>query len=288
MSVQEQTDPSEVRGRVRAMWASVAEEWGQHADEGDARVARVTERMLAGTDPRPGERVLELAAGAGGLGLAVAALVGRDGEVVVSDAVAEMVAIAARRADERGLDNVCTAMLDVEAIDEPDRSFDVVLCREGMMFALDPAAAAREIARVTRPGGRVAVSVWGPPAQNPWLGLAAAALSAELGRQVPPPGGPGPFALADAVRLRALFVDAGLEDIAIEEVTCPLRAPSFEAWWARTSTIGGPLVRVIAGLSDDVRAAVVSRLREEVRRFRTPEGVELPGLVLLLSARRPS
>ena len=54
-----------------------------------------------------------------------------------------------------------TRELDLERVEQPDDSYDVVLCREGLMFAVDPAQAAREIRRVLRPGGRVALSVWG-------------------------------------------------------------------------------------------------------------------------------
>jgi SAM-dependent methyltransferase len=142
--------------------------------------------MLDRAAPRPGDRVLELACGAGGLGLEVAARLGGRGEVVMSDAVEEMRSIAARRARARGLANVRTAVFDAEAIGQPDDTYDVVLCREGLMLAVDPPAAAGEIARVTRPGGRVAVSVWGTPAQNPWLRLAADAVAEHVGRTCPP------------------------------------------------------------------------------------------------------
>ena len=83
----------------------------------------------------------------------------------------EMTAIAAARARAAGLANVSARVLDLEDVDEPDASFDVVLCREGLMFAVDPARAARELRRVLRPGGRAAIAVWGPRGRNPWLGL---------------------------------------------------------------------------------------------------------------------
>jgi ubiquinone/menaquinone biosynthesis C-methylase UbiE len=125
--------------------------------------------------------------------------------VVVSDVAAEMTAIAARRADRRDLINVTARTFGVEAIDAADGSFDVVLCREGLMFAVDPALAVREIVRVLRANGRMAVAVWGPKEQNPWLSVVFDALGAKLGRPVPPPGIPGPFALADAKALQHLL-----------------------------------------------------------------------------------
>ena len=132
--------PDALRAHLHGMWAAVAGPWGEHAEYVDARAAAVTQAMLVATQPKPGERVLELACGAGGVGLAAAALVGPEGQVILSDVAAEMTAIAAGRAGALGLRNVTTRVLDIESIDEPDGSYDVVLCREGLMFAPDPAA----------------------------------------------------------------------------------------------------------------------------------------------------
>src|SRR5919197_1182559 len=95
-----------------AMWQSTASGWAEHADYVD--------------------------------GLAAAEVAG---EVVVSDVAPAMVAIAAERARVRSLDNVHALTLDLERIEQPDASYDVVLCREGRMFASGPARATREIRR---------------------------------------------------------------------------------------------------------------------------------------------
>ena len=158
------------REHLHGMWATVAGSWAEHADYVDARGASVTDAMLGVSVPRPGERVLDLACGPGGAGLAAAKLVGSRGEVVLSDVVAEMTSIAAARAAAIGLTNVTARVLDLERVDEPDGSYDVVLCREGLMFAPEPALAAREIRRVLRPGGRVALAVWGPRDAEPMAG----------------------------------------------------------------------------------------------------------------------
>ena len=183
-----------LRAQLHGMWAAVAPAWAEYAVYADTRGAAITAKLLQLSAPRPGERVLELACGAGGVGIAAAELVGPAGEVVLSDVAAEMTAIAATRAAALGLDNVRALTLDLDDLDQPDQAYNVVLCREGLMFALDPARAVAEIRRILRPGGRVAVAVWGPRARNPWLGLVFDAVSAQLGTPVPPPGIPGPFA----------------------------------------------------------------------------------------------
>jgi ubiquinone/menaquinone biosynthesis C-methylase UbiE len=269
---------------VHGMWASVAPSWGEYAEYADARGATITARMLSLSVPRPGERVLELACGAGGVGLAAAPLVAPTGEVVLSDVVAEMTLIAAARAAALGVSGVTTKVLDLDRVDEPDASYDVVLCREGLMFALDHAAAVGEMGRVLRPGGRVVVAVWAAPERNPWLSVLFRAVSAHLGEPVPPPGVHGPFALGDPDRLRALFAGAGFVDVSVEEVPTPLRDASFEQWWTRTTALAGPLALRLAALTPDGRAALERAVRDAVRPFWTPAGLEFPGVTLLASA----
>src|SRR5689334_11983168 len=126
------------RQQLHSVWAGAAPRWEEHADAVDERGGALTEMMLDRAGVAPGQRVLELACGPGGLGLAAASRVAPDGEVVCSDVTEEMAGIAAARAAQRGLGNVRTRVLDIEAIDEPDESYDVVLCREGMMFAVEP------------------------------------------------------------------------------------------------------------------------------------------------------
>ena len=275
----------DLRARLRGMWAAVAPGWGEHAAYADARGAEAAEAMLALTWPQPGERVLELACGPGGLGLAAAERVAPGGEAVLSDVVSEVTSIAAARASELGLRNVTTRELDLEQIDEPDASYDVVLCREGLMFVPDPARAAREINRVLRPGGRFAVAVWGLRDLNPWLGVVFDAVSAQIGTPVPPPGVPGPFSLADSDRLGRLFSDAGLTDVVVSDLSVPLRAGSFGEWWGRTCALAGPLAKMLASLSEEAKQAIRDRARDAIRAYKTPTGLELPGVTLLASGR---
>lgn len=279
--------PDDLRTRLHGMWASVADAWGEHADYVEERAAAATARMLALSDPRPGEHVLELACGTGGLGLAAAERVGPGGEVVLSDVAAEMTAIAAARAAARGVGNVSTAQLDLERIDQPDESYDVVLCREGLMFAPAPERAAREILRVLRPGGRVAVAVWGPRERNPWLGVVMDVVGAQIGRPVPPPGVPGPFALSDSERLASLLADAGFADVEVTELAVPLRAASFGDWWVRTSALAGPLATILRSMPEEARDALRARARDAAGRYETADGLEFPGLTLLAAAVRP-
>jgi SAM-dependent methyltransferase len=259
------------------MWQSVAPGWGEHADYVDARSSRMTERLLELARVAPGDRVLELACGAGGLGLAAAE---RGGDVVLSDVAPAMVEIAAARARERGRADVETLTLDLDAIEQPDASYDVVLCREGLMFADDPARAAREMARVLRPGGRVALAVWGPRERNPWLAIVLDVVREHTGIVLPPPGVPGPFSLSEPDHLLSLL--APFAGVAVEELDVPLRAGSFDEWWARTTALAGPLAQVLKQLPE---AEIRIRARDRVHEYLAPDGLEIPGVSLIASGR---
>ena len=274
------------RAHLHGMWSAVAGSWREHADYIDARAAPVTAELLRLSAPQPGERVLELACGPGGVGLEAAALVQPGGDVVLSDVAPEMTAIAAARAAARGLANVSTCELDLEQIEQPDGSFDVVLCREGLMFAADSERAAREIGRVLQPGGRAAVAVWAARERNPWLGVVLTAVSAQLGQPVPPPGVPGPFSLDDPGRLAGIMTAAGLTDVAVQEVDVPLRAATFDEWMMRTTALAGPLAKRLESLPGDAALALRARLEEAVRPYETRAGLEFPGVTLIASGRR--
>jgi SAM-dependent methyltransferase len=276
----------DLRAHLHGMWAGVAAAWGEHAAYIDTRGAEVSQRMLELTAPRPGERVLELACGPGGPGFGAARRVAPGGEVVVSDVVPEMTAIAAARAEALGLTNVTTRELDLERIDQPDGSYDVVLCREGLMLVADPARAAGEIRRVLRPGGRVALVVWGPRERNPWLGVVFDAVGEQLRAPVPPPGMPGPFSLEDSDRLAGLLSGAGLSEVVVGEIAVPLHAASFDEWWTRACALAGPLAQRLAALPEEAAQAIRARARGAISVYETPRGLEIPGVALLAAGRR--
>jgi ubiquinone/menaquinone biosynthesis C-methylase UbiE len=275
------------RAELHRMWSSVAPAWEAHMPYVDDRGRHVSERMLALTDPQPGDRVLELACGVGGPGLDAAQLVLPGGDVVISDFASEMTAIAARRAAERGVANVTARDIDIERIDEPDAAYDIVLCREGLMLVPDPDLGAREMRRVLRPGGRVAIAVWGPPERNPWLSVVFRTVAEQLGVPPAPPGSPHPFALSDAGRLPDVLAGAGFEGVEVEEIAVPYRAASVDEWWNRSAALAGPLAKKLAALPEQAAQALRRSAAERIAAYRTDCGLDIPGLSLLATGVSP-
>jgi SAM-dependent methyltransferase len=280
------TDLDQIRKASHAMWGAVAPGWGKNAEFVDSRGRDLTAAMLEAVGLQSGERVLELACGPGGIGLEAAELVAPDGEVVLSDIAPEMTAIAGDRAQVRGLANVTTRQLDLEAIDEPDESYDAVLCREGLMLVPEPARAAGEIRRVLRAGGRASISVWGSRERNPWLTAMLEAIGAQLGGTFPPPGVPGPLSLGENGKLLAALSDGGFADIEIIEVEVPWRGADFEEWWQRTTALAGPVAKLLEAQPDDAVDAIRAHARESLSRYETAGGLEIPGVTLVGTARR--
>ncbi len=281
----------QIRNRVHQMWGSVAKSWGEHVDHVEQRAEAVTRLMIDAVAPAPGDEVLELACGAGGLGLAIADRVSPGGRVVLSDVAPEMVAIASTQAagrdqDGRAATQVSAQVLDLEQIDVPDDSFDVVVCREGLMFALDPVRAATEIARVLRPGGRAAIAVWGPRDRNPWLGVLGDAVLQHTGTPVPPPGVPGPFSLSAGGALERVLTAAGLEHVELQPVDVPTHDASFDDYWRLRTDLAGPLKQRLAALPAHRLAAIRETVRERLSQYQTPAGLIVPGLAYVASGRR--
>lgn len=266
---------------LHAIWSAAAPSWNEHADFVEDRGAVIRAAMLDVADLRPGDDVLELGCGPGGVGIAAADVVGAGGHVVLSDVVPEMTAIAEERARRRGLRNVVVRELDMEHIEVPDASFDKVLCREALMLVADPTAAARETLRALRPGGRAVFAVWGPAAANPWLSTLLDAVSAELGAPVPPPGMPGPFALSGDGALAQVLSVAGFTDVDVREVATPLHVASIDEWWTIVPSLAGPVAAIVDSLPDDVTSAMRADAESALRDFAGPSGYTIPGLSLV-------
>jgi SAM-dependent methyltransferase len=268
------------------MWDSVAPGWEANAGFVDEQLAVATEALLDAAQVGDGDRVLDLAAGPGGAGLAAAQRVGPTGSVVLSDVAGEMVAVAAKRASADA--QVSTAVFDQSAIDFGDATFDAVINRHGLMFVEDPAATIAEAVRVLRPGGRFAVMTWDHREANPWLGLVLDAVGAQFGVPFPPPNVRGPFSLDTLDVLTSVLRDGGLEDVTVKGMSTPMHAASLEEWWERVPRLAGPLALALAGMEADVRDAIAERAMESGAKVAATEGIRIvfEGSVLIGSGHK--
>jgi SAM-dependent methyltransferase len=270
------------------IWDSVAPGWEANAAFVDEQLAPATGALLDAAGVGEGDRVLDLAAGPGGAGLAAAARVGSSGSVVLSDVAAEMVAAAGRRASADA--RVSTAVFDQSAIDFPDASFDAVINRHGLMFVEEPVETVGEAVRVLEGGGRYAAMTWDRRERNPWLGLVLDAVSDQFGVPFPPPTVRGPFSFEDPDVLASVLRDGGLQDVTVDAMSTPMHARSLDEWWERVPKLAGPLAIALEGMEADVRDAIGERARQlgSAAAAREEDGIVFAGSVLIGSGRKPA
>ena len=253
-------------------WAQMAPGWEARRDWMLQVTGLVNDWLVAKADPQPGQTVLDIAAGPGELGFQVAERVGDNGRVLSTDFAPEMVDVARRAGESRGLGNVEFRVLDAEHMDLADDSVDTALCRWGYMLMADPAAALKETRRVLRDGGRLAFAVWQTPDRNPWAAIPGITL-VQRGHMPPPqPGMPGIFALGDAGRVRELVTGAGFGEPEIEEIAFEFAYADADDLWDSLVRLAGPLARAIIDLPEEEREATRAAIMEGVAQFRNEDG----------------
>jgi ubiquinone/menaquinone biosynthesis C-methylase UbiE len=274
----------EHRRTIREVADAIAPGWEKRRAFIETTTTPVREWMLRELAPRPGQTLLELAAGAGDTGFDAAALTGEAGHLICSDNSPAMLDVARRRGAERGVVNVDYRLLDIERIELGDDCVDGVLCRYAYMLVADPAAALAETRRVLRPGGRVALAVWGTPERNPFF--SALGMTLVRAGHVPPPdpSAPGPFSLGDPERVSGLLAGAGFAEVRTEEVTVRFAFPDIDECIAVAADTSGPMALVLQGLSEAERAQVAGALEGALAPFRTGTGYELPGVTVVAVA----
>ncbi len=193
-----------------------ADVWVTEAERFDTMLAPFGLRLLTAAVLEPGERVLDVGCGNGAVSLEAARTVGPGGRVTGLDLSAPMLEVARRRAEEQGVD-VDFVQCDAQTASF-DHPFDVVVSRFGVMFFDDPEVAFANLAMAARPGGRLCFVCWQEMFANEWIAVPAMAMVAHVGiPELPEPGAPGPFALADAQRTRDLLESAGWSEVTVEE-----------------------------------------------------------------------
>ncbi len=279
------TDPDEQRAASRETWEHAAGGWEARAERVREWGMPVSLAMVESLSLHPGQHVVELAAGPGDTGFLAAELIAPGGTLTSSDGAEAMVAVARRRAARLGITNVEFMQLELEWIDLPTATVDAVLCRWGIMLIVDPAAAAQEIRRVLRPGGRAAFAVWDRPEANPWATIPSRVLI-ELGHLPPPdPAAPGMFALAGDGRLERLLGDAGFLEVEVIPVAVERRYDAVEEFVQETIDMSSMFRGAFAGLDAGRQAEIRERMAAAAGAFATADGtIALPGCSLVASA----
>lgn len=261
--------------RVRADWAARGRHWDRRADEIAEQAARLNAPLIEAAAIAPGQRVCDIATGAGEPALGMAELVGADGRVFATDLAPEMMLGARRRAAARGLRNVEFRTADMRALPDADGAFDRVVCRFGLMFCPAPAAAVAEARRVLKPGGRAAWLVWGPRDDTTMFVVFAEAAEAVLGPldSIEAIDFVRPFALGAPGALRAALEAGGLAEVEERAVRFAPRLPADAPFWRPQFDMA--FGRALDGLPEAERRALEETVAAGFRRYRQDDTLHL-------------
>jgi len=237
----------------------------------------------------PGERVLDVGCGCGATSIELARRVGPGGSVAGVDISRVMLERARSRVRDAGLSHLRFEEADAQTHGFPRAGFDVLFSRFGVMFFADPEAAFVNLRHALRPGGRLVFICWRPVVENPWMMVP---LSAALRHLPPPPllapDAPGPFAFADAERVRGILSRAGFGEVRCEALD-EMLAVAGGADLDRTVEVLlqiGPTAAAMREVDAEVARLVASAVRESIVPFHTPQGVRMASAAWIVTARR--
>ncbi len=245
--------------------------------------AAVTLALIDCASPQPGMKVLDLASGTGEPAIGLASRVKSEGHVTALDFSAELLLIAEERARQCGLQNFSTCQADAQSLPFPDRHFDLVTCRFGIMFFADCDKALREVHRVLRSDGRVCFLAWGPFDQPYWSNTMGI-VTRHVGGPAITPGDPDPFKFAQPGSLSDVLRRAGY--VAIEEntETLPWIWPgSPEEVWEYQKSVAVPFRPLLDRVPPKKWDAVNREVHAALSRYSEGGSVKFGAVVVLAS-----
>jgi ubiquinone/menaquinone biosynthesis C-methylase UbiE len=275
------TQADQIRDQQQATWNKFSAGWNKWDGLVLGWLENVGAAILDDARLRADSCVLDIASGTGEPALTAA---GRcpQGKVVLTDLAEQMLAVAGDNAARRGLRNVEFRQCDAGALPFADGTFDAVTARFGFMFFPDVPAAAREFARVAKPGARVCTSVWSAPEKNAWATTIMGAIGKFVDLPAPPPGAPGLFRCAAPGYMAGVFRDAGLRNVTEREVGAPLELADPEQYFAFMSEVAAPVVAGMAKADEAARAKIKETVLELAARRSSGGKVRLDGSAIVV------
>jgi ubiquinone/menaquinone biosynthesis C-methylase UbiE len=269
-------------------WRESAQYWEKYASTIRMMFAPLTRAIIAEAGIREGQKVLDVAGGPGEPSLTIAETVGPTGSVTCTDAVAEMVTAAESEARQRGLTNIKFRQCTAAELPFENNSFDAAVCRLGVMFFPDPLGGLREMLRVTRPEGVVALAVWHRSDLNPFSYIVTKVISRYVETPAATAGAPDAFSFAEPGTLASILEEAGAIDVRERLLKFRIEAPiSPEEFWAMRSETSGTLREKLITLSEEERARVAQEVQEAAREFFPNDQMSFPAQMIIVTGKKP-
>jgi SAM-dependent methyltransferase len=278
----QQIDPAEFRDKQHEQWDGAAAGWNKWSELIDQAVGVVSDRMVEMAAIKEGDRVLDVAAGYGEPALTAARKVGTDGSVVATDISAEMLEFGRQRAAAAGVENIDFIRSDAISLDFPAESFDAAVSRFGIIFDPDGEGAAARVRGFLKPGGRFAISSWGPPERVPMLAIAMKTAMEKLDVPPPPPGTPGPLSRPTPEAIGGLLEGGGFSGVEVQELEVNFDFGAPEDYTTFVREIAPPISAMIAPHPEEVQKETWDAITEAAGKTADSDGqVRNSNLVLI-------
>jgi ubiquinone/menaquinone biosynthesis C-methylase UbiE len=263
------------KAQQRQMWDNAAAGWQTWWETIERGAQKVSDRIVELAEIKPGDKVLDIATGIGEPAVTAARKVMPNGRIVAIDISPQMLAIAKTRAASLGLDGIMEFReSDGEKLDLLDQTakFDAVLSRFGLMFFPSLPSALVKIRHLLITNGRLSAAVWSTPSKVPLIDLAFSTVRKQINAPAPPPGTPGPFALADAEALKQLFIQAGFKDIKVETVQITFAFDSPESYTKHIQQTATRAHEMMANQTEEVKKQAWNSITEAAWQYADSHG----------------
>lgn len=282
-----QFDAVKYKSTTRDQWQNAAEAWYRWSPTLHQWLGDATTKMLDMAGITKGHSVLDIAAGAGEQSVTTAKRVGSSGYVLATDISANILEYAKQLAQQAGVSNLETEVMDGENLTLDDESFDAVISRVGLIYFPDQQKALKEMFRVLKPGGKIAAIVYSTPDKNKFFSVPVSIIRDRAQLPPPLPGQPGPFSLGAEGVLEQAFTKAGFQHVKSERIDSPLRLPSARECVRFEKESFGALHQMMSGLSDAEKESVWAEIENELRKFESDNGFSGPCEMVVAVGEKP-
>jgi SAM-dependent methyltransferase len=257
---------------VMQAWRESAPFWEKHRETVRLMFTPMTGALVEEARINGGMNVLDVACGSGEPGLTLAEVVGSTGSVTCTDVISEMVVASEQAASRRGLTNMKFRQCAADALPFNENTFDAVVCRLGAMFFPDPLAGLREMLRVTKPNGKVALVVWHNSESNPFFYIVTDVLDRYVESSPEDPDTPGAFRFAQPGALVRILNEAGAANVGERILEFHITAPiSLDEFWTVRSELSDAVRQKLTQIDPSSHARVKQDVLEAAWSF-FPDG----------------
>ncbi len=282
-----QFDPIKYKNTTRDQWQETADAWFRWSPTLNQWLGNATEKMLTMAGITTGYYVLDIAAGAGEQSITTAKKVGPSGEILATDISSNILEYAQKLAQQNGITNIKTKVMDGENLTLEDETFDAVISRVGLIYFPDQQRALKEMLRVLKPGRKVAAIVYSTPEKNKFFSIPVSIIRNRANLPPPLPGQPGPFSLGADGTIEKAFEQAGFINVKSELVDSPLQLTSAGECVRFEKESFGALHQMMGSLSNAEKDVVWKEIETELQNFESEKGFTGPCEMIVAVGEKP-